>query len=177
MNMKQAFPQKSECESIGKISRPHGGEGFVLVNLHGITPQVFQEFEYVFLDIQDKLVPFFIQNCTLKSNSVYVQFDDITTVPQAEKIASYFVFVPKTFIEAEEPEEIHVLIGFDVYNGKDSVGKITDVIEFSMNTVLQIENDEQQEFLLPFAQELIVTIDEAERKIVMNLPDGIFDLE
>jgi ribosomal 30S subunit maturation factor RimM len=46
-----------------------------------------------------------------------------------------------------------------------------------MNTVLQIENDEQQEFLLPFAQELIVTIDEAERKIIMNLPDGIFDLE
>lgn len=169
------FPLKTECEYIGKISRQHGGEGFVLLNLHHISANEFEEFEYVFLDIQDKLVPFFIQNCNVKSNSVYVQFDNVNSSTQAEKLCGYAMFVPKQLIEADVEEISHELLGFTLFDKDVCVGEISDIIEFPMHAVFQIFDANQNEILIPYANELIIEIQHEKKIIIMDLPEGLLE--
>lgn len=167
------FPQISDCSYIGKISRPHGPEGYVLVHIFDVTPDFFNEIEYVFLEIQQKLVPFFIQNCNIKGNNIYIQFDDILNVPQAEKICGLSMFFPKETIEVNEEE--HELIGCELYDGEMFVGKVIDIIEYPMHAVFEVETPENKELLVPFAEDLIQEIILQERKIIMNLPNGLLE--
>lgn len=175
--MPHVFPTIHDCVPIGKIARTHGNEGFVLVNLHADYVSLCKELEYIFLEIQHKLVPFFIQSCKSKGGTTYIQFDDITTIQLAESLCGYTMYIHTNEITKEEDEgETHELIGYKLYNSSTYIGTITDVFEYSMNVVLSVETDEEQEVLVPLANDLITEIQEDTKRIYMQLPDGVFDL-
>lgn len=177
LTMPHSFPTISDCVPIGKIARPHGNEGFVLINLHHNYTSICKEIEYVFLDIQNKLVPFFIQKCSIKGGATYIQFDDVTTIQLAEKICGFTLYIPSQLVSEEDEEsEMHELIGCKLYNNKDFIGTICDVLEYSMNVVLSVETSNEQEILIPFSSELIIELDSEKQLLIMNLPEGIFDL-
>lgn len=178
LNMPHSFPDIHDCIPIGKIARTHGNEGFVLVNLSSDYNSVCKEIEYVLLEIQHKLVPFFIQSCKTKGGATYIQFDDITTTQLAETICGYTLFVPSNLITEQESENhTHELLGYSLHSDKEYIGAITDVMEYSMNVVLAVETSNNQEILIPFSSELLIEIDSENKKLTLIIPDGILDLE
>lgn len=175
MNIKN-IPDISTCVEVGYISRPHGTEGEVLVVVKRMAPDVFAEQEYVFLRLQERLVPFYIQSVTLKSNSVFVRFEDIDSLERAEQYVSTKIYVEG--IESEEQDEDNAdLIGFTVIDDgtKQPIGVVREVVTYSLNVVLDVVRQDGDSVLIPFAEDLLKSYDEEQHTITMVIPEGLFD--
>ena len=57
------------CFELGKTLRPHGTKGELLIGLAVDKPEHYIKKESVFIEINKKLVPFFIKKLTLLQNS------------------------------------------------------------------------------------------------------------
>lgn len=175
MNIKE-IPDIAECVEVGCISRPHGTDGEVLVSLKNIDAEDFSNRKYVFFRLQERLVPFFIESTTLKSNSVFVKFDGIETLTRAELYVSTKLYVESDGIE-DQDEESTDIEGFTVINGNTGqpVGIIREVIAYSMNVVLDVQRANGESALIPYADELVQEFDEQQKLIVMHIPDGLLE--
>ncbi|MCL2327715.1 MAG: ribosome maturation factor RimM [Bacteroidetes bacterium] len=170
------FPLIEQYTSVGYISKPYGGNGTVLIELKALESKEFAKRNYVLLDIQQKLVPFFIEECVCKNNNVYVKFCDIHSVDDAEKIAGLRIYIEQTADEVDD-EDSHALVSYSLFNAPHTlVGTITDVLEYPMQLLLEVETPQNTQVLIPLVDEFIVEIDEEKRSIIMNIPEGLVDL-
>lgn len=170
------FPLIENCTSIGYVAKPYGGNGTVLVELKALESKEFAKRSYVLLDIQQKLVPFFIEECVCKSNNVYVTFCDIHSVNDAEKIAGLRMYIEQTADEGDEGDS-HPLVSYSLFSAPHTlVGTITDVLEYPMQLLLEVETPQNTQVLIPLVDEFIVEIDEEKRLITMHIPEGLLEL-
>lgn len=177
MNIKEV-PDINKCVEVGMISRPHGKDGEVLVSTKNIEPAEFRDLEYVFFCLQERLVPFFIESVTLKSNSVFIKFEDIQTMERAEMYCN-----TKIYLEGEgdfESEDVDFdLVGFELFDSvtNQKIGEIQEVIAYSMNVVLDVKRQDESSVLIPFAEELLKECNEEQKVLVMQIPEGLLDEE
>lgn len=170
------IPDIKRCIEIGKISRPHGKDGEVLVSTKNIDIAEFTKYEYVFLCRQERLVPFFIESASVKSNSLFVKFEDITSIEKSEIYCGTKIYAELS--EDAEDDSIDMnLIGFSVINSNtlEIIGTIQEVISYSMNTVFDVKQKNNNSVLIPFAEALFKGIDEDAKTITMEIPDGILE--
>ena len=72
--------------------------------------------------------------------------------------------------EAEEMMTWQDLTGYEVLNSEHVVqGKVAAVDESTINTLLELENGR----LLPVHEDLIIEIDEPQKRIILDLPEGL----
>jgi len=173
--MPNPFPLIEQCSSIGYVAKPYGGNGTVLIALKALESKEFAKRNYVLLDIQQKLVPFFIEECVLKNNNVYVKFCDIHSVEDAGKIAGLRIYIEQS--NADENDNAHALVSYSLFNAPNTfAGTITDVLEYPMQLLLEVETPHNTQILIPLVDEFIVEIDEEKRSITMNIPEGLLEL-
>jgi 16S rRNA processing protein RimM len=56
------------------------------------------------------------------------------------------------------------------------IGAVTGWQEYGGPPLLEVENERGQEILIPFAKSICVKIDPAARRIEVDLPEGLVDL-
>ena len=67
-------------------------------------------------------------------------------------------------------------IGYQVIDEvQGKIGEITDVDESTINVLLQIDR-EGEEVLLPAVEELILSADHENKRLIVSLPEGLLDL-
>ena len=72
--------------------------------------------------------------------------------------------------EAEEMMTWQDLKGYEVLNSEHVVqGKVATVNESTINTLLELEDGR----LLPVHENLIIEIDEPQKRIILDLPEGL----
>ncbi len=169
-------PNLSDCEEIAVITRPHGVDGEVLVSVKNIDYEDFKDFDFVFFQLQERLVPFFIEKVTIKSNSLFVKFEDISTIEKAELYCG-----TKIFMEIESDSEVEEsdfeYVGYSVVDvsNQQKIGVVHDVVAYSMNILLDVLNLDNISVLIPFADDLVKEINDNEKKIIMEIPEGLLD--
>ena len=68
-------------------------------------------------------------------------------------------------------------MGFEVEDEtKGYVGEIVEVREMPTQYLIVVETEEGEQVLIPFVEDFIVDIDEAEGVICMDLPAGLVDM-
>ena len=68
-------------------------------------------------------------------------------------------------------------MGFEVQDEtKGYVGEIVEVREMPTQYLIVVETEEGEQVLIPFVEDFIVDIDEAEGVIYMDLPAGLVDM-
>ena len=80
-----------------------------------------------------------------------------------------------TEILDENEGDVDLFIGYDLYDDKDFVSKITEIrtiAGFLYGVILLKE----KEVLFPFHEDLILEIDPEKMLVRMDLPEGIFNL-
>jgi len=170
------IPDIKKCIEIGTISRPHGKDGEVLVSTKNVDIVEFTEYEYVYLCRQERLVPFFIESASIKSNSLFVKFEDIKYIEKAEIYCGTKIYGELSEDAEEDPIDTN-LVGFSVIdsNTHETIGTIQEVISYSMNTVFDVKQANNNSVLIPFAEALFKGIDEDAKTITMEIPDGILE--
>ena len=80
---------KKECFYLGKIARKFSFKGEVLIYLDTDEPELYENLESVFVELNKSLVPFFIEKSALhKDKFLRVRFEDI----DSEAAADEFIF-------------------------------------------------------------------------------------
>ena len=78
---------KDSCYELGYIEKSHGLSGDVQVYLDVDSPEEYFEMESVFVEINKKLVPFFISKLQPhRSKQLILSFEDIEDVIEADKL-------------------------------------------------------------------------------------------
>jgi 16S rRNA processing protein RimM len=68
-------------------------------------------------------------------------------------------------------------VGFSVSDPQvGEIGTIEKVEDYGGNLLFQIQY-QGKEVLIPFNEELLIELDEQNKKLVLQCPDGIFDLD
>ena len=81
----------------------------------------------------------------------------------------------KRKVDAEDVDS--EFVGYSVVDVKNqqTIGIIQEVIVYSMNVVLDVLRPNKTSVLIPFAEELVKDINESDKKIVMEIPEGLLD--
>jgi len=97
---------------------------------------------------------------------------------QAESVVGLTVFVSEEDLPLLEDECYYAyqLIGFEVITAEgERIGRVKDTVTQAGNDLLVVERGER-EALIPFVKALCVDICFNEKKMIVDLPDGLLDL-
>lgn len=171
--------RQDEVYKIGKLGKPHGVKGEITFLF---TDDVFDRVktDYLVLDIDGILVPFFIEGYRFHGNeTALIKFCDIDTQDKARELTGDEVFFPRKLSDSSE-EDIawSGLIGYTLIdeNSNQAIGTITGIDDSTLNMLFEILTKDQKEILIPADEDLIESIDTEEKIIRINLPEGILDL-
>lgn len=171
--------RREEVFKIGHIGKPHG--------LHGelqfiFTDDVFDraEAEYLVIDLEGILVPFFIEDYRFRSDEMaLVTFEDIDTEEKARRLSLHDVYFPKKLADAgAELPGWRALTGFQVIDADthELLGEVDSVEDSTANVLLQVTRPSGTPLAIPFNPDLIKGVDTAQRVISLTIPDGLLDL-
>ena len=107
-----------------------------------------------------------------------IKFRGIDEISEAEKYVGAEIRIPAG--DLPEPDEgsyyTFRLKGCQVFGGDgDYIGVVTDVLDTGGPQILKVDR-EDEETLIPFAESYLKSIDLDRRRIEVNLPEGLRDL-
>lgn len=166
----------SDVYKIGRIGKTHGVRGEVTMQF---TDDIFDtaDADYLVLDIDGILVPFFIDEYRFKNDSVAImKFTDIDTPQQAQTLTDCNVFFPRS-IAADTSEDISLsqIIGFKLIDAGtgNTVGTITAIDDSTINTLFEVKGEDGTELLIPASEELITDINPDTQTLTTVIPAGL----
>jgi 16S rRNA processing protein RimM len=116
-----------------------------------------------------------VERTWMHGDHLILKFQGVDTISDAEKLAGAEVAIPFEQRAELPEEEVYQsdLVGCEVFDATGrSLGVVTDFQETGGTPLLQVGND----LLIPFAKEICTKIDLENKRIDVNLPDGLLDL-
>lgn len=170
---------KKDCFYLGKIAKKFSFKGEVLLYLDTDEPETYQNMESVFVDMNNNLIPFFIEQSALHKNDfLRVKFEDVNTEAEADQILGAEVYLPLKMLPKLTGNKFyfHEVIGFEIEDQRLGVfGTIQSVNDSTAQPLFEVKNGEV-EILVPIIDHFLVKIDRAHKKVVMNLPEGLVEM-
>ena len=166
--------KQEEVYRIGRLGKAHGVKGEVSFMF---DDDIFDrvDADYLVLDIDGILVPFFIEEYRFRSDTVaLMKFEDIDTQQRAAELTGSDVYFPRALAEEDNAPTLALLVGFDLVEANEgrAVGRIAAIDDSTANLLFELEDGR----LIPASDELIDDIDQQRRVITMRLPEGLLDL-
>ncbi|MFB9865101.1 ribosome maturation factor RimM [Rufibacter immobilis] len=167
------------CFQLGYIVKTHGTKGQVVAFFDVDFPEEYDELESVFLLINGKLVPFFIDdlNPQDKGRSI-IKFEDVNSVPEAEKLKGVSLYLPLNQLPELEEDQFyfHEVIGYTVVDQQlGELGTVQAFFDLPNQDLLAMDY-QGHEVLIPVQDEIILRSSKEERKIYVNLPEGLLEV-
>ena len=163
---------------LGKILKPFSYKGELKIYIEDFYIDQIKELDSFLLKIQGSYIPFTIKAITKnKSNIFRIFLDGIDSEDLAKKLADVEIYADNNLIKTEvlEKKNNYIFIDYVIYNNNAIIGKIIDVIENENQDLFEVVFNEKR-ILIPLVDEFVVNIDNDNKKIIMNLPDGLTDL-
>jgi 16S rRNA processing protein RimM len=119
--------------------------------------------------------PMEVEHAWMHGDQLILKFAGVDTISAAEKLAGAEVAIPFEQRAALDEEEVYQsdIIGCEVFDAAGrSLGIVTDFQETGGTPLLQVGED----LLIPFAKSICTKIDLENKRIVVDPPDGLLEL-
>ena len=171
---------KADCTQIGFFRKTHGVHGELVLEFEPEFEYSVEEANRFFIELEGLLVPFFIAENGFRfksSNSAIIKLDWVDTEDYARRLVGTSVWLFNNEIVLEEDETaVSLFVGFMLEDEKlGEIGKITSVDDFSGNLVLTVDY-KGAEILVPFNEDFLISADDEQKILKLNLPDGLIDV-
>ena len=163
---------------LGRITKVSGYEGAVAVKLEKIFIENIPQMESVFLEVEGRPVPFFISDIEYSGTDILkLQFEGYTLNEKISEFIGCRIFLTsETIINISNADNTD-LIGYKVIvNENKPLGLISDVIPNNGQWLITVLAANRKNILIPFHEDFIVRIDKKEKKIFMDIPDGLIEI-
>ena len=167
--------RQEEVYKIGRLGKAHGVKGEVSFQF---DDDIFDrvDADYLVLDIDGILVPFFMEEYRFRSDSVcLVKFCNVDTQQRAQELTGCDVFFPRALAEeGDEMPSLSMLVGFEIVNAANgkTVGRVAANDDSTANILFEMEDG----MLIPGNDDLIEVIDAEQQQIKMNIPQGLLEI-
>lgn len=171
---------------IGKISKSHGLKGELSMTF---TSDLFDQVDadYLVCEVDGILVPFFIEEYRFKNDEVVLmKFEKIDSDKDGEFLYGCDVYMERKQVpenmQTDEGEPLEMGLDFYIgYTVTDSdgttIGVIDDFDDSTANLLFCLTTPTGSNLIIPAADEFIVEIDDNQKTMKMQLPEGILDLD
>lgn len=169
--------KKEDCYFLGKITRTHGLQGNVVLKLDTDQPELYNKLEGIFLEINGLLVPFFVDKQQWHKTDKIISFKNATEA-MVEQSVGKNVFLPLSTLPELKGKQFyyHEIIGFEIVDeNNESCGIIKEVNDQTAQHYF-ILNLSGKEVIIPIIKDWILEVNRDEKKISMQLPDGLLDV-
>ena len=165
-----------EYFEVGQIVNTNGLKGLLKINPFTDDITRFERLKTIFIEHKKELLEFEIESVRYQKKQVLLKLKGIDTIEEAEKYREDYLKINRNK-EEKLPENTYYivdLIGLDIYteNG-ELLGKLDDVFSTGSNDVYVVKNSEGKQILLPAISDVIKNIDLEQKKIVVNLIEGL----
>lgn len=171
--------RKEECFYLGKIAKKFSFKGEVLAFLDTDEPEIYENLESVFVELNKTLVPFFIIKSHIhKSKFLRIKFEDFTSEEDADAIMNCHLYLPLSFLPKLEGTKFyyHEVEGFKVEDTRlGDIGVIQRINDSNAQPLFEILKG-KTEILVPLIDHFIVKIDRENKIMYLNTPVGLVDL-
>jgi 16S rRNA processing protein RimM len=164
---------------VGRIARAHGINGEVSVEVR--TDAADMRFAPgVQLDTDPpRSEPLTVVRSRWHSGRLLVVFDGVADRSTAESLRGTLLTVDSSTSPDTDDDEFwdHDLVGLDAVSvSGDALGLVEDVLHPPGAPLLVVRRPDGGEALVPFVKEIVPTVDIAERRVVVDPPEGLFEL-
>lgn len=170
---------KNNCFYLGKITKSVGLKGEVQIYFDVDSTDYYSNLESVFVDINNKLVPFFIDKITFNhSNTAKVKIEGLNHIDDTDQFIGKDLYLPLEFLPKLAPDQFyyHEITDFKVIFDNQIIGKIVDVIDNKFNPLFSILNEDNKEILIPVNDNYLISVDKPNKQIIVDLPEGYLDI-
>lgn len=171
--------QKENCFYLGKIVKKYSFKGELLVKLDTDDPEQFVEMESVFVEQDNNLIPFFIENASLhKTELLRVKFEEVDSEEEANTLLGAALYLPLEVLPKLTGNKFyfHEIIGFKVIDKSfGEVGTVFTVNDTTSQALFEIHRN-GKEILIPINDQFIVKVDRSKKTIYLDVPEGLIEL-
>lgn len=169
---------KKNCIETGIVKKVHNKQGAVLIALNaGFTNSGFAP-ELLFIELNNQLTPFYVEDCTINGNNALIHFEDIENADDAGLLVGCVVYSEINALSGLQNQKQ----GFENIKGY----KITDLNFGHLGTIELLQHLPQQliatviykekEILIPLHEDFIVSLDHEKKEITVQLPEGLIEI-
>jgi 16S rRNA processing protein RimM len=164
---------------IGKVSRLHGFKGELSLKVDPEFVTSVEETDMLFIEIDQKNVPFFIESYRLTSTGfVLIKFEEVDTEAKAIRLRNCPVFLREKdlIVVEQEGDELKRLVKYSVIDSiHGDLGKVAEVVIMPGNNFLIIDREDGEVFI-PIHEDIIQEIDDKKLIIKVVTPEGLVEL-
>lgn len=163
---------------LGRISKAKGYDGIVTVRLERSFTEKIPQLNTVFLEIEGKPVPFFIAWSDYPGGDIMkMRFSGYESSDILNQLTGCRVFLDKGEGRQQPKGGTADITGYTIVSSdKRLSGTIEEIIENPGQLLLKVHTLSGKELLVPFHEDLIVRVDESKRVIIMDLPEGLAEI-
>ncbi|MDE3185408.1 MAG: 16S rRNA processing protein RimM [Bacteroidota bacterium] len=168
----------NEYFKIGKIAATFGVEGQMVLQHNLGKKTSLKGLETIFIEEKnDSFLPYFISGTKIKNDKeIFISLEGIESKEDARLLIKKEVWLSendfKKFAASAAPISF---LGFMVIDHKEELGEVLEVIEQPHQVLCRIMVG-GKEVLIPLHEDSLEKIDKKNRRLYVNLPDGLLDI-
>jgi len=163
-----------EYIAIGTITNTHGIRGALKVK----TDSDFKEERYskgniLYIKFKNEYRQVTVNSYFSKGSLDVVTFDELNTIEEAEIYKGSTLYVEDSNRQKLGKDTFYfdMLIGLDVYQANQLVGKVKAIMQVPQGEMLRVERDNDKDALVPFSKQFVTKVSLDEQRI------DVIDLE
>lgn len=171
--------KKENCFYLGRIVKKYSFKGELLAKLDTDQPELYNNIDAVFLNLNNTLIPFFVEQSKLhKSDLLRLKFEDVNNESDAEVLLKSEIYLPLELLPKLSGTAFyyHEVSGYAIIDKTHgNIGVIKSVNDTTAQALFEVDHN-GIEILIPINDEIILKVDRKQRIIQVDTPPGLIDL-
>ena len=167
----------NECYNLGKVTKPWGVKGQLVLFLDVDSPEDYLDLDSAFVEVKGQLVPHFFHIDSLNGNKAVATFEELTP-EQANALVGHDLYLPLSLLPKLTGNQFyfHEVVGFRVVDSvHGDIGTIAQVIDYPAQPLFQVMKN-GTEVLIPVIDQVIDRVDRELKTIFITAPNGLIEL-
>jgi 16S rRNA processing protein RimM len=168
----------TEYFKIGKLVSAFGLKGELILKHNLGKKTSLKGLQAIFVEERkESFIPWFIESTKIKSeDELYLKLMDVNVREAAIKLAQKEVWIPEADFKKFSAKSSPInLLGYDIVENDNVLGKILEVIEQPHQLLCRIEID-KKEVLIPLNEDTIKKVDKKAQQVIVQLPEGLLEI-
>jgi len=163
-------------KKIGTILKTKGFDGTTIVYFD--FPILKPDFKALFVSKGSMYQPLLIEKKEQKDDfTLLIKWKNFNSKEEAQLLHNKELYIDETLMPSYfDEEELDDLLGYEVYNREEKLGKVIDLYQTNQQETLEIRLGNDQKLLVPLIEEYVITIDDEKEAIYCNLTEDFIKM-
>jgi len=164
--------------TIGKLVATFGLQGEIVLLHHLGKKTSLKGLEILFIEaLKDEMLPYFVETTKVKSeDQIFIKLEGIDTKESAQKVVQKQAWLTEEDFHKYASKSAPIsLLGYHIIDQGNDLGEILEVIEQPHQLLCRI-NHNNKEALIPVHEGSLQKIDNKNRRVLVELPEGLLDI-